>query len=477
MLFLTLASSTLADKVPIPIPYIPLSEPNQLAMVAWNNGKEVLTLSTQLYSPELSLKSPLKVKILEIIPLPSKAEVEAGSISMFYKLFSLLKQGLTLYKPGMKGLTEVEVIFKKMIGPHKIALIKAESASDVVEWVLEYAKSLEVPLNFNLKELEQVLSDYIERGFRYFVVDIIDLKQYVIEPQLGHFINVLPLVYEFNSPRLYYPLKITQAGVKGWTNVKLFLITSTPLRRDEVEVVGFKILAEVIVEAEDIFQVCEKFKNLFQGYEYLWVTVVEYRGNVDGLTEDLWILPESPIECTIFRILSFVPILVSLALVAYFLICSFRSKSQIKFDKLIIAAILIQAILIVDFLVAPILTLIRILSLPIYELGMIFLLLSANLYLASAIMGSAAVISLIKRSRGGYALILLSCFLGIATLTLLISASLIGYIRDFFGLGGKLAILLTATGGIALPLELGNIAVIGWKMSKEIEESASRESN
>lgn len=477
VLSLALTSLVLADKVPIPIPYIPLKEPGQLAIVAWNEGKEVLILSTQLYVSILEPKLPLKINVVEIIPLPSEAKVEAGSTLMFYKLLSLLKSGLTLYRTGLKGPTSVEVVFKKVIGPHKIALIKAESASDVVEWVVEYARSLGVTLNMNLTALELALDDYIERSFDYFVVDVIDLRPYIVRPQIDHSINVIPLVYEFNSPKLYYPLKITRAGVKGWTDVKLFLITSTPIERGEVEALGFKVLAEVVVKAEDVFKVCGKFKDLFQGQEKLWVTVVEYRGDVDGLAEDLWILPKSPTRHVLLQVLSFVPIFISLALTAYFLVYHIKGKDEIKLDRLVVAMILVQAILIVNFAVAPTLTLIKVFSLFIYEIGMIFLLLSINMYLASAILGTTAIISLIKRDRSGYALTLLSCLLGIATLALLISASFLGYVRDFFGVGGRLAALLMVVGGIALPLELGNIALIGLKVSKEVESSEERASH
>jgi len=464
----------LADRVPIPIPYIVLREPSQLAIVAWNDGKEILILTTQLYFPKFRLKNPSRVRVLEIIPLPSEAKVEAGSVLIFYKLLKLLKQGMSIYRTGVKAPTGVEVIFKEVIGPHKIALIKAESADDVVEWLVEYARSLGVTLNVNLTNLKLAIDDYIKREFKYFAIDVIDLKQPIIETQrLGYFVNIMPLIYKFNSPRLYYPLKITRAGVKGWTSIKLFLVTSTRINKSEIEALGFKVISEVVVNASDLFKVCDKFESLFERYEKLWITVIEYSGSLDELVEDLWILPSSPAENTALQMLLLSPTLISLILVVYFLLRSRREGVQI--DKLVIAVVLIEAVLVINFVIPSVLVLIREMVLMNYGIVLIIPCFSSSLYIASAILGVGGIVLLFRRSRNGYMLTLFSCFLGITTLVLLISTSFLDHAYDFFRVGSRLVMLLTIIGGIALPLELGNIVLIGWKFSKEIKSSESSE--
>jgi hypothetical protein len=121
---------------------------------------------------------------------------------------------------GGKGYFRVEdgvsIVFYEKIGAHSITIVEASDQSQLINWMADFLQSNGVGDEVYLQDFEPIVEDYMARGFRYYVLDLI-----TISPELK---SIEPILYWFNSSFLYYPLKIT-SPVDGESNVTLFLFT------------------------------------------------------------------------------------------------------------------------------------------------------------------------------------------------------------------------------------------------------------
>jgi len=275
-----------ADKGMIPvIPNISVYEPGQKAIVAWNGEKEILILSTDVYSSQ-------KTKVLEILPLPSEPEkIEMGSFESFETINELIfEKGMKIQEERMKGVvapgTEgVAVLFKTKIGVHDITVVEARDPDDLTYWVHDFLKKNGVNSFLNLSSAKQVIEEYTSIGFRFFVLDIIEVSDEK---------SVEPIVYEFRTNFLYYPLRISSI-IPGETKISLFLITKEKLSESLFYESSMQ-LAYYETEKErapiqfklslgEISKIDLRLADLFEGEA--WFTAVFYEGDLSFLYKDL----------------------------------------------------------------------------------------------------------------------------------------------------------------------------------------------
>ena len=274
MLMLSAIYPASADRGVIPGSDADVYNPGQKAVIAWNGEREILILSTDLYSSK-------ETKALEILPLPSKPEVRKGTLETFKNIQKVILN----HSPALPGkrAAELTVVFHEKIGAHDITIVKAKSGKELERFAADHAAknglgSLHYPENFG-----EIVSDYLMRGYNYWVFDVIDLKR-----DAG---SVDPVVYEFGSPMLYYPLKIS-ALAKGKTTIILYLITGLPIEEGALPD-GFRIAryfkggepVRFMIKEDELKLLDEEVKNLLGGSG--WLTAVRYDGDVKSLEEDL----------------------------------------------------------------------------------------------------------------------------------------------------------------------------------------------
>jgi len=271
-------------------PNVSVYEPGQKAVIAWNGAEEILILSTDVTATEKTLA-------LEVMPLPSNPKaIEPVS----FQSFTVLQELIWRYAPknyrdlGGKG---VEITFHKKIGAHDVTVIRASNASELIYWVEDFLIESGVRQKFSLYSFTSVIEDYMARGFRYFVLDLITVTP---EPN-----SVNPILYRFETGFLYYPLKIS-SPVPGDTKIIVFMLTDGkiesppyysiyhPLR--QVSYSSSNKLEPIqlnLTKAELSFidlRIGEMFKD------NAWLTVLEYEGSMDGLTRDLIIMKMNVVD-------------------------------------------------------------------------------------------------------------------------------------------------------------------------------------
>jgi len=218
-LFLSLASSVLADSGTVPLSDVLVYEPGQKAIIGWDGEYEILILSTDVLASDDSM-------VLRIIPLPSQPDrIEKGDFDSFVRITELIEEHYPGYSWWRESWTmgaepEVEVVFHEKIGAHDIWVAKANDADEFVEWAEDFLARNEIEHEISSPELEGLVENYIAEGITFFVFDLIEISS--TEK------SVEPIVYRFKTDFLYYPIRISSIN-SGLTGISLFLLTPEPL--------------------------------------------------------------------------------------------------------------------------------------------------------------------------------------------------------------------------------------------------------
>ncbi|MEM2776921.1 MAG: DUF2330 domain-containing protein [Candidatus Bathyarchaeia archaeon] len=283
-----------ADRGVFPIIDANVYGPGQKAVIAWNGKIERLILSTDLYSNK-------EVKALEVIPFPSKPEIETGSFSAFEVIQNLMKEKAPR-APIEK--TMLEIVFHEKIGVHDVTIVKAENKEELINFMFNYLSEFNISQSLFISgRREAVLEDYLNRGFHYWVFDLIDLNL-----EAG---SIEPLVYEFQSSFLYYPMKISSLA-EGSTKITLYLITSEPINESDLpakmSLAKYFPINQPIqfqLSKEELSKIDVGCFNLFASLNNdefkAWLTVVKYEGELNEIDFDLEIL-KSQVQCRLIKV-------------------------------------------------------------------------------------------------------------------------------------------------------------------------------
>ena len=255
-------------------------ESGQKAIIAWNGTSEMLVLSSDV-------KSSQESKVIEFLPLPSNPSVSKGKTYSFNVIVDLV--GSYLYYTGFpsRGFTSsqtqgvrkeggVEVTFHEKIGVHDLTVVRAEDAQELISWIENFLSDIEIEYEDLPSDLEDSFSAYLEEKINFFAVDVIDANSTTK--------SVEPLVYEFESSKLYYPLRISTL-FSGETDISLFTITSKELNEESILEAGFQKIAQFNVKLETITKIDPNMTKLFSHNPYLYF--FKYEGSLKNLNSDI----------------------------------------------------------------------------------------------------------------------------------------------------------------------------------------------
>ena len=276
------AFSVYADRGSIPIGEIKvrLEEPGQKAVLAWCRGREVLILATEL-------RASRPAEVLEVMPFPSDPVIRKGSYRSFDAVNEFLKKKIGFSRrKGEKALLGhlpgITITQEKRVGPHEITSIEVRMASSVVAWLREALRKRGGDPGALPSNLERVVEDYVERGIRFFVFDFVSVGS-TLTP-------VMPILYEFDSPCPYYPMKIT-AVTGGRTEVQLAAVIPRgrgPGGGNSFELGGgWRRLFRAGISKREIRSISREAAGLFDSWKgSIDFHFLKFQGEVDG-AEDI----------------------------------------------------------------------------------------------------------------------------------------------------------------------------------------------
>ena len=272
MIGLMSAGIVAADFGHIPTTDVSVYGPGQKAIIAWNGEEEILVISTDIYTSENST-------ILRVLPLPSNpSEIEIGDFSSFEEVMYLIWEHTPPYLGPAPG---VNITFHKKIGAHDITIVEANNVSEFIKWAEDYLAGHGIEKGISGEKLEMVISDYIERGLKFFVFDLTDVSE---ERE-----SVKPIIYRFESDFLYYPLEISKLA-SGDVDIDVFAVTKDKIESasiSELEIAEYwdGTPVEFRINEEEIEEISPEISALFEGGA--WLTALNYSGALEDLEGDL----------------------------------------------------------------------------------------------------------------------------------------------------------------------------------------------
>ena len=295
MPLLAFADSGMVVMGPLPQGF---AEHDQTAIVAWNGTEEALILSIGVQSSE-------DTTALRIVPLPSNpSKIEAADTECFETVLDLHDQKwrslnysqygfLSLGRGGTPeegGSSGVVVTFRDQIGAHDLTVVEVSNLGGFVNWIENFATDNGLGDAQLTDKFNSAIVRYLNRDINYFVFD-------VVEAGTDHN-TVEPLLYRFETDRLFYPMELTAAsiiseplGLGKVPNVSLFLFTEGQIDSHKIENAdlwphsGYD--TPLFFSVGDLNKVHTELADLFEQGSYL--ATASYRGSLEDLDEDLTI--------------------------------------------------------------------------------------------------------------------------------------------------------------------------------------------
>ena len=199
---------------------VQVEETSQKAVILHNRRDELLILGTEIGATAAT-------PIIRFIPFPAAPQVSAAPADTFdhvkaivdkYRL-SFVTRWMT--KGGGAEKTQgVDVVAAARVGSHDVTTIHVSDVAAFRGWVNDYFRAHGLPTAAAYPREEAIVSDYVRRGYSYFVLDRVDVAAKV------RFVE--PLAFQFESPNLYYPL-LTSNSFGGKGTIDLFVAAPVTL--------------------------------------------------------------------------------------------------------------------------------------------------------------------------------------------------------------------------------------------------------
>lgn len=267
----SLAPMTKGDSgIIIPEDSMDVSEPGQKAVIGWNGTSEKLILSTDFDSKQSS-------KGVRVIPFPSLPSVEPSERGVFTNVTDLIDDityddsktvGGMLPSGSMQG-GDVSVRWKKEIGSHGLTAVQVNDTSEFIHFVNEKFESEGLDSWESSSDINMVIDDYLDRGFDFFVLDIVDLDQ-------GE-TSTVPLQYTFKTKKLYYPIVISRLAERVGP-VSLALFTNQMIDEEYMEEKNFELLGYKYMTSTETEKISSELSSMFSKDEIAFSYFYNYIG-------------------------------------------------------------------------------------------------------------------------------------------------------------------------------------------------------
>ena len=267
-------------------PKVHLDQSAQNAIVAFDGEKEIIILSNDIESDDTAT-------VLRVVPLPSNpASITEGSFDSFEKLTEIINNKLDIVRNEWDALGKgheaaapppgVEVTFHQVIGAHDITTVKVNNTDCFLDWIKDFADTKGLSAKGISSGFKEEINNYLKREIRYFVFDVIDATK---EPE-----SIKPLVYQFDSDFLYYPISITGASEIGESRAKIRVFVIT---KEDIPASSFSILSylgyPVELTEKELKDVSEEIADLFNSKAR--VRIFDYYGAFKEIKRDLIVYP------------------------------------------------------------------------------------------------------------------------------------------------------------------------------------------
>jgi hypothetical protein len=260
---------------------VTLNESGQRAIIGWDGHTQVLCLGTDVSSSS-------KTTVIEFLPLPSEPNVTLGNREAFEAVERLLdRRGVRFVKEASgatRGLSKeageaepFSITFHQRLGAHDVTVVKVNRPDEFADWVQEKAKALTGGQASLPDSIRKLITKYLnEYNCPYFVFDVIEVGP---DPQ-----SVEPIIYEFKSPVVFYPLEISST-FHGQTSIDLIVFAEDVINNDPFWTLDFQLSTATWVDANDMQEVLPRLRELLG--DTAWIQAFRYKGDIKRLTGNI----------------------------------------------------------------------------------------------------------------------------------------------------------------------------------------------
>ncbi len=252
--------------------------PVERAIILFNGKEEIMVLSNDVQATQ-------PTKAWELIPFRRQVVVEKGSLNWLRFADTLLRElsrekcpDPTLEDLLIRNITRFD---NKLLEPQKAFIWKSRVGhTGFIKWLEDTLQSGycvdEIP-----PEVEEAIDHYASRGFRYWVMDIVDMDM-----EIG---TVMPILFRFKSNKLYYPIGMSKSS-PGAKTIMLYIVS-----KDKIGVLkapDYHKLGPFKVKARDLSSLYPDIVNFFgvKPDEPLYFMGLIYNGQATELTYQLPVL-------------------------------------------------------------------------------------------------------------------------------------------------------------------------------------------
>ena len=248
---------------------------DQKLIIAWNGTHEALILSNDVALTLQDTFKGISGKVLEVIPLPSKPIVYNSSSIVFNRLVNYINNRIHRKSIPYTEFysVRVNVEFQNIAAPKLLAITKIENIKDFEELLKNYIAKEKIKQTINMELLQQ----YIDKGYKYFVIDSVFIQQRT---------TVAPLKYVFKTDKIVFPLKITELSGRGYVRIVAIIVSENRVIEDDLRKAGFRIKVEDVISKDYLGKIDASLATTFSKSK-LWITVIEFSGSTYDLMEDL----------------------------------------------------------------------------------------------------------------------------------------------------------------------------------------------
>ena len=196
---------------------------------------------------QTKLVSTRNVKGMFFMPLPSEPTVSVAGTGVFSRVMAYAKtNGISftlrdiwnlIYMTNGSGSHEddsrekgISIEFTADIAEHDITVIHIESWGHLRQWLVQFAADKQIPMEFDIDSIEKTVVAYASDGISYFLFDVVDLAK--------NERSTNPLVMDFESDKLYYPLRVN-ALYDGPSDVLLCIFSPSRIPSGRFSRIGF----------------------------------------------------------------------------------------------------------------------------------------------------------------------------------------------------------------------------------------------
>lgn len=265
----------------IPTHKMNVYEPGQKAVIAWNGETERMYLSVDIYGDD-------ETEGFHVVPFPSEPKVTLGDLRVFSNFTDLLpyysytdnKGGPPGEGSGSFGNGSIQMLFEEIIGVHDVTVIKVLEPNGFRTELMKIVESKGMDINDWPDELNDIIGSYTSRGFNYFCLD-----NFPISGQPG---SIDPLMFEFSTDRLVFPLEISSM-LEGGTTIVLGLLTpeDLPIDLSVFNSVDIGVHNERWISKEEVLKVDGSLEGFFDGGAHAFY--VDFTVDLHRVKDDVFV--------------------------------------------------------------------------------------------------------------------------------------------------------------------------------------------